>query len=151
MEPLLEAIYSTCSNTSSIVAAFPAFIGRGSVGTPEFPVALYPDLAPEGAPLPFLVQTVIAAPTEYRYGGPRQSDPLIQFTAYSASGRTSVMQLVKTFTDAFDELIMTLSSGHQTNVFRTGEPIPRRDPDKDSSGQIVWSATVSYQFSTSPR
>lgn len=142
MEPLLEAIKTQCANSASIVSAFPAVGGVS--------VSYFGDLAPETAPLPYLVSTVIAAPSNFSYGGNEYAEATVQFSAYG-NGRAATYTRIKAFADVFDELVFSLSSGHLVNTYREGQPIPQFQPDKDDQAQDVWGWIVSYVFTLTPK
>jgi hypothetical protein len=149
VNPLLKAIYAKAAATPAIVAAFPGWTDTSTATTVTYPVGVYGDVAPERAPLPYVVTTVIAAPSTMRYGGESFSQPSIQFSAYGV-GRDDLFTLLKVLTDALDELTLTLATGHQTNTYREGQPIPVLQPDKDEQGRNVWAWVVTYTFSVTP-
>jgi hypothetical protein len=147
MLPLLQAINAKIIGTPAIVAAFPGW--RNPTTGLTYPAGYYRDVAPEQAPLPFLVSTVIASPATYRYGGIQRTEPSIQFAAFGI-GQDAVFGKLKILTDAFDEFLFTLSAGHVVNMTRAGDPIPVHQDDKDEQGRDVWQWAVTYDYVLSP-
>lgn len=131
---LLDAIRSKLTGTSAITTAFPG--------------GFYRDVAPEGTDPGanrYLAYTVVSAPQTLKYGGTQHAEVLMQFSAYG-NGHDATGTAIKAFTDVFDDLILTLSSGHNINTMRMTEPLPALDPEKDSQGRDVWGWSVSYEF-----
>lgn len=136
--PLLNAIFAKQTGTPAIAAAFPGGFFR--------------DLAPDGSSpgtAMYMVCTVVSAPQTLKYGGVQRADATIQFTAYG-NEHNATGAAIKAFCDVFDDLILTLASGHNANTMRMNEPVPSLDPDKDAQGRDVWAWRVDYWFVVGP-
>jgi hypothetical protein len=142
---LEDAIYAKAVATSAITTAFPGT----TVGGITPPVAFFSDLAIEGTALPFIVQTVIATPSTLKYGGVQRSECRYQFAIYAGGGKSAALLKAKTFTDVFDDLILTLATGKNVNTMRMNEPMARLE-SRDANGNEVWQATVEYEFVIAP-
>lgn len=136
--PLLNAIFTKLTGTTAIATAFPGGFFR--------------DLAPDGSnpgTAAYLVYTVISAPQTLKYGGVQHAEVSIQFTAFG-NEHNATGTAMKAFCDVFDDLILTLASGHNVNTMRMNEPVPSLDPEKDSLGRDVWGWRVTIQFHIAP-
>lgn len=131
MKALLDAIKTKFSATASLGTAFPGGYWR--------------DLAAKGTPMPYVVSTVVAAPTETKFGGVAFDDTTIRFTAYGV-GHDAVLTAIETFVGVFDEVALTLAGATELNVTRRSSPVPRIEGPLDASGNKVWRADVVYDF-----
>lgn len=142
MIELLQAIYNKAKGTPSIVAAFPGFT-RAATGT-VYPVGFYAGQAADGAPLPYVVTSVIAAPSTFAYSTAERVEPAIQFAAYGV-GHDATYAKLKTATDVFDTGVLALSTGQNYYAQRSGRPIPTWQ-ELDADGNDVWQWAVTYDF-----
>jgi len=133
LSPLLTALRTKFTATGALTTAF----GGG----------YHLDEAPAGTAMPYLVATVIGAPTDHKYGGVCRADIQIQFTGYGLAD--ALLAAMETFCATFDEFVPTLSAGALTNTRRLGEPIPRLE-EKDEDGNDVYRCDLVYEFNVRP-
>jgi hypothetical protein len=128
---VLQAIVSTMRDSGPLVVAFPLWKSDG-----QNVFSFYPDLAPEGAPLPFLVYSVVSAVTNSVYGGVEFSEPVIRFTGYAEDSEVA-MEAMGVFITLFDNLKLPLPSGNLLQTLRLTDPIPRLDtPSTDAQAPL---------------
>ena len=130
MIPLLNAIYTTFTNSAPLATAFPGGLHR--------------DQAPEPATLPYVVSHVVQSKLEYSYGGACRSDTQIKFSAYGV-GHDATGTLMNALIAAFDDVLLTLSAGTNDTVTRLGDPIPVLHKH-DAQGNDVWEWSVVYEY-----
>jgi hypothetical protein len=141
---LQEALVTMLRGNGALAAALPTWSDAGNTVYP-----FYQDLAPERAPLPYLVYTIVAAPTRNAYGQPPiATDPTVRFTAFN-NDSVAVMTAMNAVCVALDNVTLTLPNGNtQLFTLRTGDPVPRlASRSTDGKAKEVWSASVVYQFS----
>jgi len=131
MLPLLNAIYSKFTSTGALTTAFPGGMHR--------------DQAPEGTALPYVVSHVVSSKVEYAYGGACRSDTQVKFSAYGI-GHDATAALMDTLTGAFDDALLTLSTGTNDTITRLGEPTPVLHKH-DGQGNDVWEWSATYEYS----
>jgi hypothetical protein len=131
MIPLLNAIYSKFNSAGALASAFPGGMHR--------------DQAPEPTAMPYVVSKVVSSKVEYAYGGACRSDAQVKFSAYGV-GHDATGTLVNALTSAFDDALLTLSSGVNDSVTRVGEPVPLLHK-QDGEGNDVWEWSVTYEYS----
>lgn len=139
---IIEAIATTFQGNGLMVAAFPTWQSNG-----QTMFSFYQDLAPEAAPLPFMVYNVVSAPTNTVYGRVAFTEPTIRFTAYDADS-VSVMRKMNIFINMLDDKQLALPEGaNQLFTNRLGDPLPSLDErTTDGTGREIWSADVVYHF-----
>lgn len=139
MVPLLNAINTKFTGTSAITTALPG--------------GLHHAMAQEGTWTPgnspkYLVYTVVSGIDTLKYGGVSNGDVDIQFSAYG-EGHDATYTAMKVFTDAFDDFILTLATGKNTNTQRLGPLIPMIQP-KTALGNDVWAWHCTYRYTLTP-
>jgi hypothetical protein len=122
-----------------------AFTGNGTL-TSAFPGGIHGDRAPETTVFPYLIYTVISAPSQQVYGGTDRADVIVRFAAVG-EGKTVVGALMTTFKGVFDNTILSLGTGQNCNVVRSGRCIPMLFSPIDAGGNEVWSWTTEYRYS----
>jgi len=130
MLPLLNAIYSRFTGNSSLTTAFPGGLHR--------------DRAPEGTPMPYIVSRVVACDTEHSFGGPSRTRTQVRFSAFGV-GHDATGSLIEVLTSAFDNALLSLASGTNDSVVRTGGAIPVLHAH-DAKGNDVWEWAVVYEY-----
>jgi hypothetical protein len=131
MLPLLNAIYTKFTASSALVAAFPG--------------GLFRDRAPEGTTMPYLVSHVAGSKVEYAYEGVYRADTQIRFSGYGV-GHDATGNALAILLANLDDVTLTLSSGTNDSVTRSGEPTPTLHRH-DSQGNEVWEWSVTYNYS----
>jgi hypothetical protein len=132
MQALLDAINTKFTTTTALTSAFPGGYSR--------------ERAPETTAMPYVVSTLIAAPSQAVYGTTRHSQPYIRFSAVGI-GHDAILALIETFCGVFDDVILTLSSGQNYDSQRVTEPVSLLEPSTDSNNQEIWRWSVEYRFS----
>ncbi len=142
MNTLEVAINAKFAATSALYNAFTGNTrGDGSK-------AIYWDEADKGVTQPYLVLQQLSANTTSRYGGVLYSEPVIRFKSV-AVGRRDAIANIELVIAAFDETILTLSSGRINNVTRLGDPVTTMYPPENADGATEFESVVDYQYSLS--
>jgi hypothetical protein len=131
MLPLLNAIYSKFTSTGALTTAFPGGMHR--------------DQAPEGTAMPYVVSRVLSSKIEYSYGGACRAETQIKFSAYGI-GHDATATLANALISAFDDALLTLSSGTNDSVTRLGDAVPVLNKH-DGLGNDVWEWSATYDYS----
>lgn len=106
--------------------------------------------APESAAYPYLVIQVMTAPVDSKYGGVRQGDVSIMFSAVSTPEQTDAGTLAELACQTFDEFVPTLSGGPACfNMIRRDAPTPRLI-GRDSAGRDVYEAQWVNEYAVRP-
>ncbi len=142
MNTLEVAINAKFAATSAL---YNAFTGNTRGGGTK---AIFWDMADEGAVAPYLVLQQLSANATSRYGGVLYSEPIIRFKSV-AVGRILAITNIELVIAAFDETILTLSSGRINNVTRLGDPVTTMYPVQNTSGSREFESVVDYQYSLS--
>ena len=129
---LLTAIQTKVKGNSGVVAAFPG--------------GFWSTLAPAGTSMPYLITKDVSAPARESYGGTRDADIRIQFSAVAELKETGSPKLALV-TALMDGALLTLSSGDNCNVQRPFEPVSTFLGMNDNTGGEIWGWSVDYIFS----
>jgi hypothetical protein len=130
MLPLLNAIYAKFTADAPLVAAFPG--------------GLFRDRAPEETAMPYVVSRVVSSKLDYAYGGPHRTTTEIKFSAYGI-GHDATGAAMQLLVSAFDDALLSLSSGTNDSVTRAGDPVPAIHRH-DAQGNDVWEWSVTYLY-----
>lgn len=132
MKTLLDAIYLQFTGSPTLTAAFPGGVHR--------------DLAPENTANPYVVSTMVAAPSQAMYGTNRRADVYVRFSAVGV-GHDATLALIETFTGVFDDSVLSLTSGQNYDALRVSDPVGFMEPKVNTDGDEVWRWTVEYRYS----
>jgi hypothetical protein len=143
MNTLEAAINAKGAATSALTTAFTGNL-RGDGTT----WAVFWDMAAEGAVQPYLVIQQLAAPMTSKYGGVLFSEPIYRFKSVAVGRAMAIANIEKVMT-AFDEAILTLTSGRVNNVTRLGDPVTTMYLPQNSAGATEFESVVDYQYSIS--
>jgi hypothetical protein len=130
MLPLLNAIYAKFIADAALVAAFPG--------------GLFRDRVPEQTTMPYVVSKVLASRVAYAYGGACRTETEVCFSAYGI-GHDTIGSAMQMLLGSFDDALLTLSSGTNDSVTRSGEPTPSLHRH-DAAGNDVWEWSVTYTY-----
>ncbi len=109
-----------------------------------FAGGLFQDLAAEGSTSPYLIYSIIAAPSSPHYGGVSFSEPEVQFTAWG-QGADTVLTATQALITKLDE--NTLSGAFFMR--RIADAIPATgSPVKDLNGEYFYGLIVRYAYGT---
>jgi hypothetical protein len=133
MLALTNAIYTKFTGTTALTNAFTG--------------GMYPERAAEGTSMPYVVTTLVSAPTHVAYGNAHQlDDVIIRFVAVGI-GHDATGALIETLMGVYDNTILTLSSGTMFDATRVGAPTRFLEPSVDGGGQEIWRWSVVYKYS----
>ena len=117
MQPLLAAISTKFTADGTLTAAFPG--------------GMWGEAAPEGTALPYVIQSVIAAPMTCFYGSASRSEVQVKMSAYGI-GRDATLASAEALATAFKDVTLTLSTGQNFDARQVSDPQPQRQ-GRDSS------------------
>ncbi len=89
---------------------------------------------------------MIAAPSNAVYGSTRRGEDHIRLSAIGI-GHDATLTKFETLTAAFDDAILSLSSGQNFDSQRLGDPIGNLFGTVDGDGNELWQWSAEYRFS----
>lgn len=144
MSPLLAAIITKFGATAGITALVP----NQTSGT----ISCFEGEAIVGSVMPYFTFHVITSPTNPVFGGNYRYTATIQFVCMTVGSGASLAgaTAMKAFTDAFDDVLLTLTTGKNFDSLRTSEPWPlpsSADVNRNETDARVSAWAVTYDFS----
>lgn len=152
MQGLLTAIAALFNNNATLHVAFPSY--DNTDGSPATTSNFWWSQAPENAPFPYCIGSVVSGAPEALYGialstyGPETIQ--IRFTVYTSPLNTA-MTLAESVVSIFNSNAgrLTLPAGQAlTDIFQNGSIIPAYD-GKSKNDANVFRADILYTFCTS--
>lgn len=103
----------------------------------------------EGAAMPYVRVTPIAAPRDVMYGGTGRATPQFQFDVIGKDFEAVRLKMAA-FIGQWDSITLTLATGQLYDATRITDPMPLPGPlGKDESADTdVWGWTVTYSYAT---
>jgi hypothetical protein len=142
--PLLQQLYTKFRTDSTLSALFPSFTIAGT----SYPVRFFPGVALDGAPMPYCTSNLITGDPAQIYGGNGPSSVDIQFTVTEV-GYIACSQAADSVVAVLDAWAcpVSLAAGAIISVRRTTNVILLLSDDQaDASGNDIWDASVTYEF-----